>query len=51
MWVEKGGAWNDRKGDLDGYDRPFVCKKTGTWGTGWYLFWQPTISYHPIQEF
>ena len=26
MWVEANGKWNDRVGDLNGYDRPFVCK-------------------------
>ena len=28
MRVNENGRWNDRKGDLDNYDLPFVCKKT-----------------------
>ena len=24
--MEANGKWNDRVGDLNGYDRPFVCK-------------------------
>ena len=27
MWVEKDGQWNDRQSDVEGYDRPFTCKK------------------------
>ena len=37
MRVESDGEWNDRVGDLAGFDLPFVCKETSSEGTQYML--------------